>query len=130
MLLSTIKFKLVAVCLLVFLCILALLSYLLYTDIRNSAELRVTETAGHNLYVAMSNIEGTYIQILQFILWASGSTEINEFVSPPRVFTHTYDYRKVVAFAAAQRQLSAMSLTNIVEKCFISTSRGDHITIG
>ena len=126
----TTKFKLLVICMSVFLAVLVLTSALLYNDIRNSLTERELEAGEHSLATARANIDRDYTQVIQFVLWNSNTMDITNFLTAARSGAPNKEYRRVQAFNTALRQLNSLSISDILEKAIISSLEEDYITLG
>lgn len=125
----TIKFRILSVCLCLSLLMTSLLGFVLYTDVKQSYIRQDIRYSGYNMKMVMNNIDRDYSQIVNYLLWLSGSREVTRFLNMNPV-SNAYSAARVAAFSSCQKQMLSMSLSGLVDKCVVSSLDGSYFVVG
>ena len=125
----SLKFRIIALCLVISLLMTGLLGILLYRELRDSYRRQSIETYRGQLRTMMANVDRDYMQILRFISWLSNDSEVQRFLNEDPT-SPLRDWRRLRAYNTVQRQLLVAGFAEHLDKCLIVNYYGDTIILG
>ncbi len=144
---SSIKIKLLFLCILLSLLMTFILYFFLYTNTKENYVKMESEEIGNRLSLALLNIDQDYLQITQFAQTLSSNQTVEQFLSlnqsdidsPFNVYTTSNianpssnpKYIIVHAYVETSSMLTNLGIYDTVAKCIITSARHDNaITVG